>query len=245
MRGYPVTRSSAKAAAAAAVTAPSTLPKPSSAPTYANLQQFALVHSRDLSLSPQHSLQIVEAPESSETLAAVRCESEVRSHLQTPPISAAAPSTVETIVLADTPTPPYRSRRSALLENDEWDRAERKIMQATRSSAVDDPAAVAANPLATSALLTRALSACASTTSVPTTSAPPTTVPVRSRSPSPSRSTFSQWSSDTALQPWPSLQPYGSFARPPAPPEQVPLLSAPRAPLKTIYPAQAVVAIAI
>ena len=47
VRGYPVTRSSAKAAAAAAVTAPFTLPMPSSAPTHADLLQFALVHSRD------------------------------------------------------------------------------------------------------------------------------------------------------------------------------------------------------
>ena len=171
VRGYPVTRSSAKAAAAAAVTAPSRLPMPSSAPTHADLQQFALVHSRDSSLS----LQIVEVPESSENLAAVRCESEVPSRLQTPPLSAAAPSTVATIVIDETPTPPLRSRRSALLDDDEYNRVEREIMQVTRNSAVDAPAAVAANPLATSALSTRALSACASTTSAPTTSAPPTT----------------------------------------------------------------------
>ena len=118
MRGYPVTRSSAKAAAAAAVTTPSTLPKPSSAPTHADLQQFALVHSRDSSLSPQHPLQIVDTPKISETLAAVRCESEVPSRSQTP-LFAAAPSTVATIILDDTPTPPLRSRRSALLEDDE------------------------------------------------------------------------------------------------------------------------------
>ena len=37
VRGYPATLSSAEAAAAAAVTAPSTLPKPSSAPTHAGL----------------------------------------------------------------------------------------------------------------------------------------------------------------------------------------------------------------
>ena len=128
-------------------------------------------------------------------------------------------------------------------------------MQASRSSAVDAPAAVAANPLATSALSyrvlsTRALSACASTTSAsntsaPTTSAPPTTVPVRSRSPSSTRSASPQWSSDTASQPWPNPQPFGSFAIPPAPPQQVPLVSAPRAPPETIDPAQAAVAIAI
>ena len=119
MRGYPVTRSSAKAAAAAAVTATSTLPLPSSATTHADLQQFALVHSRDSSLSPQHPLQIVEVPESSETLAAVRCETEVPSRSQTPLLSAAAPSTVATIVLDDTPSPPLRSRRSAILKDDE------------------------------------------------------------------------------------------------------------------------------
>ena len=245
VRGYPVTRSSAKAAAAAAVTAPTTLPIPSSAPTHADLQQFALVHSSDSSLSPQRPLQIVEAPQSAETIAAVRCESEVPSRSQTPPLSAALPSTVTTIVLDDTPTPPLRSCRSALHEDDEWDRAERAIMQATRSSAVDAPVAVGANPLAMSALSTRALSACALTTSAPTTSAQPTTVPVRSRSPSPTHSASPQWSSDTASQPWPNPQPYGSFTMPPAPPEQVPLLSAPRAPPETIDPAQAAVTIAI
>ena len=106
---------------------------------------------------------MVEAAESFETLAAVRCESEVPSRSQTPLLSASAPSTVATIVLDDKPTPPLRSGRSALLEDDEWDRAEREIMQVTRSSAVDAPAAVAANPLATSAHSTRARSACAST----------------------------------------------------------------------------------
>ena len=79
VRGYPVTQKSAKAAAAAAVTAPSTLPKPSSAPTHADLQQFALVHSSDSSLSPQRPLEIVVASESHETLAAVCCESAVPS----------------------------------------------------------------------------------------------------------------------------------------------------------------------
>ena len=79
VRGYPVTRSSAKAAAAAAVNAPSTLPKPSSAPTHADLQEFALVHSSDSSLAPQRPLQIVEASESPETLAALSCKSAVPS----------------------------------------------------------------------------------------------------------------------------------------------------------------------
>ena len=84
------------------------------------------MHSSDSSLSPQHSLQIVEAPESSETLAAVRCESKVPSRAHTPPLSAAALSTVATIVLDDTPTPPLRIRRSTVLEDDEWDRAEKR-----------------------------------------------------------------------------------------------------------------------
>ena len=53
VRGNPVTRSSAKTAVAAAATDPSTLPKPSSAPTPADLQLFSLVHTRDSSLSPQ------------------------------------------------------------------------------------------------------------------------------------------------------------------------------------------------
>ena len=104
VRGYFVTRSSAKAAVAAVVTVPSTLPKLSSAPTQVYLQQFALVHSPDSSLSPQRPLQIVEASESPETLAAVRCESAVPSRSQTFPLSASVPSTVATIVLDDSPT---------------------------------------------------------------------------------------------------------------------------------------------
>ena len=167
------------------------MPLPSSALTHADLQQFALVHSRDSSLSPQHPLQILEVPESSETFAAVRCESEVFSLLQTFLLFAAAPSTVATIVF-DTPTPPLRSRRSVVLEDDKWDRAEPAIIQATRSSAVDAPAAIAANSLVTSALFTRALSACASITVAPTTSSLVTTVPVHLRSPSPTRSAFPQ-----------------------------------------------------
>ena len=106
VRGYLATLSSAKAVSAAAITAPSTLPKLSSAATHVDLQQFALLLSCDSSLSPQHPLQIVEAPENSETLAAVRCESGVSSRSQTPPLSAAVPSTVAAIVLDDTPTTP-------------------------------------------------------------------------------------------------------------------------------------------
>ena len=109
VRGYSVTRSSAQAAAVAAVTDSSTLPKPSSAPTHDDLQQFALVHSSDSSLSPQRPLQILETSKSPDILAALRCEIAVPSRSQTFPLSAAAPSTVATIVLDDTPTPALRS----------------------------------------------------------------------------------------------------------------------------------------
>ena len=64
----------------------------------------------------------------------------------------AAPTTVATIVLNNTPTGPPRSRRSALIEDDEWDMAAREIMQTTRRSAVAAPAALAATPTAESAL---------------------------------------------------------------------------------------------
>ena len=63
--GYSAPWSSAKAAAAAAETAPSTLSKPSSASTQVDFQQFAFVHTRDPLLSSQRLEQIVTAPKSS------------------------------------------------------------------------------------------------------------------------------------------------------------------------------------
>ena len=68
---YPATRTSSKSAAVTAVAgvaAPFAVPKASSIATHANLQQLALPPSRDLSLSPQRSLQIAELIMSSESL---------------------------------------------------------------------------------------------------------------------------------------------------------------------------------
>lgn len=69
-------------------------------------------------------MQIVETPESSETIAVMRSERAVPSRVQTFSLFVDALTTVATIVCNDKPTPGPRSRRFTLLKDDELNRAE-------------------------------------------------------------------------------------------------------------------------
>lgn len=112
---YSLTRASVIAAVNAAANVGSTLLKPPSASTHVYLQQYAIVHSRDSSQSPQRPLIIVGAPENSKTFVAVHFKSALFLRAQTVLLSAAAPITVTTIVLIGTLTIPQRSRRIAFI----------------------------------------------------------------------------------------------------------------------------------